>query len=225
MNTRILLFILISVNLNICAQKDSLELDDKYLEDQFYIDITYNVLYNQPKNVKESDFSYGFSVGYIRDFPIIKNGKVAIGIGLGYGYDRLVHGLKVTKGESSNDFFEISEFVDNKINTHNLEVPFQIRFRSSDAKKYSFWRIYSGVKMSYNLANSFSHKISETLVKVNNIKSYRRFQIGATLSAGYATFNFHIYYGLTPFLNSEAFVDKERINTRIIKFGISFFVL
>ncbi|WP_408030290.1 porin family protein [Tenacibaculum xiamenense] len=209
---------------SVYAQKDSLQLGDKYLEDQLYLDFTYNVLRKQPKDVAASSFSYGISAGYIRDIPLVKSGRMAFGLGLGYGYDSYSHGLKVAENDSGYTF-EITSLTDNKLSLHNLEMPIQFRLRTSDSKTYSFWRVYSGVKLSYNLSNRLTYQSNNEPIPIRNVDFYNKFQVGATLSAGYGTFNFHLYYGLTPIFKSSAVLDGTSINTRVFKLGLSFYIL
>ena len=215
----ILLLKVISMN----AQKDSLNLGDKYLEDQLYLDITYNVLKKKLKEVKSSSFSYGACVGYIRDIPIVKSGKMALGIGIGYGYDSFAHGLKVVENNSGFTL-EVSNSADNKLLTHNLEMPLQFRLRSSNSRIYSFWRIYSGVKLSYNLRNQFIDAQSNEIIPITDVSNFNKFQLGLTMSSGYGTFNFHIYYGLTSILKSEL-IGQNLIDTKVFKIGVSLYIL
>ncbi len=220
---RLNLTFLMLLTLNIYSQKDSLSLGDTYWEDQLYINVTYNVLNNQPNTINRSGFSFGFSGGYIKDIPINKSGKLAFGVGLGYGFDSFNHDLKVI--ESNPSIFESGTNIrDNKIKMHNIEIPIQFRWRSSTANTYSFWRIYTGFKISYNLSNSFSYFESNRLVSISDLSEFNKFQTGLILSAGYGSFNFHAYYGLTPIFNS-ARINGEKINTKILRFGLSFYLL
>ena len=52
------------------AALDTISVDDKYREDQFYVAITYNLLGNKPNDVSQNGFSSGFHIGFIRDMPI-----------------------------------------------------------------------------------------------------------------------------------------------------------
>ncbi|SED19591.1 Outer membrane protein beta-barrel domain-containing protein [Tenacibaculum sp. MAR_2009_124] len=218
----IIISLLFAVAVN--AQKDSLQLRDKYLEDQLYLDISYNGLRKQPSNVRSSSFSYGISIGYIRDIPLTRSGKFAFGLGLGYGYDSFTHGLKVTENASEYTY-EITSSVDNKLRIHNLEMPIQFRIRTSDSNTYSFWRVYSGVKLSYNLTNRFTYQDNDVAIPVTDVNVYNKFQAGLTLSAGYGTFNFYLYYGLTPIFKSSAILNQSSIDTKIFKLGLSFYIL
>ncbi len=209
--------------LNLQAQKDSLKIGDKYWEDQLYINVTYNVLDNQPSTITRSGFSFGVSGGYIKDIPLKKSGKIAIGIGLGYGFDSFNHNLKVVES-ASNSFESGNDIASNKIKLSNLEMPIQFRWRSSTVNSYSFWRFYTGVKLSYNLSNTFSYIDNNVSVSISDITEYNKWQTGLIMSAGYGTFNFHVYYGLTP-LFKNALINGNPIDTKILRFGLSFYLL
>ncbi|MGB1041974.1 MAG: porin family protein [Tenacibaculum sp.] len=205
------------------SQKDSLQVGDKYWEDQLYINVSYNILNNQPNELSKSGFSFGFSGGYIKDIPFNVKGKTALGVGVGYAFDSFNHSLRVVK--SNPNAFQVADGITaNKLKTHSLEFPIQLRWRTSDVNTYSFWRVYAGVKLSYNLSNTFSYSDVNTVVSLNNIEEYNNWQTGLTLSAGYGTFNFYMYYGLTPILKNAA-LNGNAIDTKIIKIGLSFYLL
>lgn len=212
------------ISIDLFAQLDSLKTNEKYWEDQLYINITYNILHKQPKNITPSEFSYGVSAGYIKDIPFNRKGNWAGAIGIGYGYDSFNHGLTITNLEGEAKPSLNFELTDNKIRLHNLEFPIQFRWRGSDAVTYSFWRVYAGVRLSYNFHNRFKYKLNNTHYSYMNIKTYNKFQTGIELSAGYSAFNFYAYYGLTP-IYKNALIENKKINTRIVKFGLIFYLL
>lgn len=218
-----LIFVLVFLSINIYAQKDSLQVGDSYWEDQLYINVSYNILDNQPEEVSKSGFSFGFSGGYIKDIPFVKSGKIAFGIGLGYGFDSYNHRLKVVEGEPAN--FQIDNGItNNKLVLHNIEMPIQFRWRSSTVNTYSFWRFYTGIKLSYNISNNFTYDEAGIKIDISNFTEYNKFQTGLILSAGYGTFNFHMYYGLTPIFKNAS-LNGNKIDTNIIRFGLSFYLL
>lgn len=206
------------------GQKDSLELGEKYRDDQLYISFTYNQLFNQPSQLGGSGFSYGFSGGFIKDIPFSKQGDVSLGIGIGYGFDSFNHGLKVSEVGGILDFSTATNVSSNKFSMHTLEFPLELRWRTSNAKKYKFWRIYTGVKFGYNLTNKFNYVENATAFGLNNIENFRKFQYGLTLSAGYDAFNAHIYYGLTSILENAS-LGTSSIDTKIIRIGLIFYIL
>lgn len=205
------------------AQKDSLQLGDPYLQDQLYFGVTFNQLFNQPETVSGSGFSYGVNLGYIKDISLVKSGRLALGLGVGYAYDSFNHSFKIQQ-LNSNIVLEANTASSNDLLTHALEFPLEFRWRTSNANKYKFWRIYSGVKFSYNLKNTFHYVDGSVLTKYTNIDRFNKWQYGLTISAGYATFNFNMYYGLTPLLN-DANLGTKTINTQVMKIGILFYFL
>ncbi|WP_299678819.1 porin family protein [uncultured Tenacibaculum sp.] len=203
------------------SQADSLKLGDKYLEDQLYLGVSYDIMLNQPKGTSSTGFSYSLSFGYIRDIPLNRKGNFAIGVGAGYGFNSFNHGIQVLDDSTIQLAVDISS---NKLVLHNLEFPIQFRWRTSDAITYSFWRIYSGVKMTYNLNNSFNYVENGNSFEFANIPIYNNFQTGLELSAGYGTFNFYMYYGLTP-VYKNVVINNTSVNSNIIKFGLIFYLL
>lgn len=222
---KIFLLLLSIISLNISAQKDSLQLGDKYLEDQLYLGISYIQLFNQPDNVIGSGFSYGFSAGYVKDISLVKSGRLALGIGVGYAYDSFNHGYKISS-QSNNVVVEVDPNIveTSDFRLHSLEFPFEIRWRTSNANRYKFWRVYSGFKISYNLKNTLGYTSNSLLTEYKNIERFNKLQYGLTIAAGYSTFNFSLYYGLTPLFKSST-LGTNPIDTKVIKLGMIFYIL
>ena len=206
------------------AQKDTLQLGDRYSEDQLYVSIAYAQLFNQPSQISRSGFSYALSTGFIKDFTLNKQGNFSIAVGIGYGFDFFNHQLKVEEINGSTIFNSGQNLTSNTFNSHNLEFPLEIRWRTSTAKKYDFWRIYSGIKFLYNFSNTFKFEENATAFEYKNVSAYRKLQYGITLSAGYDEFNVHIFYNLTPIFEN-ANLGTESIDTSTLKFGLIFYIL
>jgi len=221
---KLITLLFLSTTVICLGQKDSLELGEKYRDDQLYIGFTYNQLFSQPSQAGGSGFSYGFSGGFIKDIPFTKQGDLSLGIGIGYGFDSFNHGLKVTELNNIYSFSVDNTISSNKFSTHTLEFPLEFRWRTSTAKKYKFWRIYTGIKFGYNLSNRFNYVENLTAIDLKNIPNFKKLQYGLTISAGYDAFNAHIYYGLTPILEN-ANIGTSSINTKILKIGLLFYVL
>lgn len=207
------------------AQKDSLQLGDRYADDQIYVSISYAQLYNQPSTITKSGFSYSFSTGFIKDFILNKKGTISVGLGIGYGADFFNHELKVEEINSETVLSTDNTLASNEFRAHNFEFPFEIRWRTSNSNKYKFWRIYTGIKFLYNFSNKFEFLDANNAgSSYSNISSYNKLQYGLTLSAGYDAFNVNVYYGLTPKLK-DAFIGTEKVDTKILKFGLIFYIL
>ncbi len=152
---KLIFFFFIGCSSIVFSQKDSLQLGSKYAEDQLYFLISYNQLFDQPSLVKGSGFSYGLSAGFMKDLILNKKGSVSMALGFGYNYDLLNHGLTITEDNNEVTFQVDNSGAINTLTIHNLEFPFEFRWRNSDAQTYKFWRVYMGVKASYNVSNNF----------------------------------------------------------------------
>jgi Outer membrane protein beta-barrel domain len=201
-----------------------------YREDQFYASVTYNLLNEKPSGVKQSGFSSGFNLGFIRDMPINERRNVAIGLGLGLSANSY-NQKNILISETTNDIeFSIIDESDynvtkNKFTTYLVEVPLEIRWRTSTASDYNFWRIYTGFKIGYLLYNSTKFMSDIENSKLSNIDSFNKLQYGLTLSAGYGTWNFHLYYGLNPIFDANLQSDNTSVDMKSLKIGLMFYVL
>ena len=206
------------------SQKDSLQLGSKYAEDQLYFLISYNQLFDQPSLVKGSGFSYGLSTGFMKDLILNKNGSISLALGFGYNYDLLNHGLTIAKENNEVTFQVDNSGAINTLTIHNLEFPFEFRWRNSDAQTYKFWRVYMGVKASYNVSNNFKFTDQSNSFSYKNVSRFNSWQYGLTLSVGYDVFTAHMYYGLTPMLK-DTMLGTTDISSKTMRIGLIFYFL
>ena len=206
------------------SQKDSLQLGSKYAEDQLYFLISYNQLFDQPSLVKGSGFSYGLSAGFMKDLILNKKGSISLALGFGYNYDLLNHGLTIAKENNEVTFQVDNSGAINTLTIHNLEFPFEFRWRNSDAQTYKFWRVYMGVKASYNVSNNFKFTDQLNSFSYKNVSRFNSWQYGLTLSVGYDVFTAHMYYGLTPMLK-DTMLGTTDISSKTMRIGLIFYFL
>lgn len=212
------------------SQDNKSELYKNYREDQFYASITYNLLNEKPSDVSQSGFSSGFHFGFIRDIPINDRRNFAIGLGLGISANSY-NQKDLLIEESNNDVtFNIIDEGDynvtkNKFSTYLVEVPLEIRWRTSTAEDYNFWRIYTGIKIGYLVYNSTKFQSEVANVKLSNVDSFNKLQYGLTMSVGYSTWNFHVYYGLNPIFDDTSKLNEESIDMKSLKIGLMFYIL
>ena len=231
MKTFLLGFIMLIGNFSFAQNedRDKSELYKNYREDQFYISVTYNLLNNKPSDVSQNGFSSGFHFGFIRDMPI--NDRRNVAIGLGFGLSSNSYNQNISIFEVDNDFtYSIIDESEvnvskNKFTTYLIEVPLEFRWRTSTATDYNFWRIYSGLKLGYLLYNSTKFKSEQGNEKLSNVNDFNKLQYGLTLSVGYGTWNFHVYYGLNSIFNDAALSDGTSIDMESLKIGLIFYIL
>ncbi len=209
---------------------DSTAVDNRYREDQFYVSVTYNLLGSRLNGISQNGFSSGFHIGFIRDMPLNKNRNVALGIGLGISTNSYNQNLLIS--ENANQSLEYSildkkttSFSKNKFTTYLLEIPLELRWRTSTALDYNFWRIYSGFKLSYLVHNSSKFKSSEGDILLSNISDFNTLQYGLTISAGYSNINVHFYYALNDIFKNSANIEGQYIRMNAVKIGLIYYIL
>lgn len=231
MRVSLIICFLIAFSMQSFSQDEKAKvIDSLYKEDQFYAGVTYNILGNKPTNVSQTGFSLGFHLGFIKDMPINTNRNVAIGVGIGYSANTFNHNLQISKDNIGGFKYSVlndgSLYSRNKFSQHLVEFPLEFRWRTSNAVKYDFWRIYTGFKFSYVFANTSKYVGKPESLKFNGIDAFNKFQYGLTFSAGYNTWNFYVYYALNPiFLNDANLTDGNDINMKAIKIGLMFYIL
>jgi len=208
---------------------DKEELYKNYREDQFYASVTYNLLTDKPLGVSQRGFSSGFHLGFIRDMPVNEKRNFAIGLGLGLSSNSYSQNLAILKENNEVIYSVIDEsevnVSKNKFTTYLVEVPLEIRWRTSTAIDYNFWRIYTGFKVGYLLYNSTKYKSDAGNQNLSNLDDFNKVQYGLTLSAGYGTWNFHLYYSLNSIFNDNAKLNGEAIDMKSFKIGLMFYIL
>jgi len=204
------------------------EVDDKYREDQIYFGVFYNSLINSPTDLNQNKFSSSINLGFIRDIPLNKSRNFGIGLGLGYSNSSFHNNLKFSNTNNQLDAKIISDldsFTKNKWVLNELELPFEIRWRTSTPENYKFWRIYFGLKTSYIINSKVRYESPSNNQTIRDLP-FNNFQSGFTLNAGNNTWNLGVYLGLQPLFDEE--FTKNHINFKNIKqfkVGLIFYIL
>lgn len=207
---------------------DSTAIDTHYLEDQFYLGFTYNFLLQKPDVVNQRNLSYGLQGGFIKDIPLNESRTVAVGLGLGYGVYSYYSNLRATEIEGGYGYSILDDDNDykrNKIETHMLEVPFEFRWRNSNAVSYKFWRIYTGFKLGYVAGGRSKYVPVEGRKQSFYNTDIKRLQYGLTFNFGYNTFNLHAYYALSSLFVDNVNLDGSTIDIKPLRLGLIFYIL
>ena len=228
MKTILTLLLTITLVMGLRAQQEVKEVDLNYLEDQFYVGITYNFILNKPSPVTQRNLSYGLDIGFIKDIPLNRKRNVAIGVGLGYAFNSYYTNLLVEEVDDQFQYGTLDSDADvkrNKLETHLLEFPLEFRWRTSTPEDYKFWRIYTGLKFSY-LIGGRSKLVADSGKQSFYNTDLRNFQYGATLNFGYNTFNVHVYYALNNlFKDNLTLTSGEDLNFTPLRIGLIFYIL
>jgi len=161
--------------------------------------------------------------------PINTRRNISIGLGIGYSGNSFNQNLQISKDDLGVTNYEVlsnrSTFTKNKFSTHIIEMPLEFRWRTSTKSSYKFWRIYTGFKLGYLITHTTKYRGDPEDLKFSNIDNFNKLQYGLSLSFGYNTVNFHFYYGLNPIFNDQSIVNNERIDMRVSKIGLLFYIL
>lgn len=162
--------------------------------------------------------------------PINKRRNLAIAVGAGFAYN--VYGQLLFIGETLDGqtiFTVLNEqevdFTRNSFSTSTIEVPIELRWRSSTPDIYKFWRIYAGFRVGYAYWYKSTFKQPGNNVNQTNIPEFQKLRLGTSLTLGYNSFNFIASYSLNPFFKDAITTDGQEVNFRTIKVGMVFYIL
>jgi hypothetical protein len=210
------------------AQEANQGVDLNYLEDQFYVGLTYNFILNKPADVNQQNLSYGFQLGFIKDLPLNTSRTFAIGLGLGYAVNSYYTNLKI---EEFGNVFQYGILESdlgakrNKLETHLLEIPIEIRLRNSTPTEYKFWRLYLGAKLGYAFG-SRSKLVTDSGKGSFYVTDVDKFRYGLMANFGYNTFNIHVYYALNNLFKDGLILDTgQDLTFTPLRIGFIFYIL
>lgn len=201
--------------------KDSLSIDSKYREDQFYFGLSHTLMQSKPQGFTPYSFSLGMNVGFLRDMPINKDRTLSIAPGVGFSYNNLRSNLGLN---SQKEHIILEKYKKNSLSLHYLDFPIEFRWRNSTAESHKFWRVYLGFKASYLLSNRSKTSTDDYSLIFRNDPNIRKWQFGLYGSMGFNTWNFYVYYGLNEIYKKDILVDDSQ-RMRVLNLGLMFYIL
>jgi hypothetical protein len=204
------------------------KIDSLYREDQFYAGVNYNSLITKPAGVSQNKISFGFSAGFLRDMPLNESRTFAIAPGIGLSFNNYIQNMAIA-GSGKNPVYGVIPsdvgYSKNRFEQWRVEVPIELRWRTSTPQEFQFFRIYGGFKFSYLLSDKsvFDDGILKKVIKNN--KDFEEFLYGVYLSIGYSSFNLQVYYGLNTLFKSTAQIDSVPVKMDVLSIGVVFYIL
>lgn len=204
------------------------KIDSLYREDQFYAGINYNSIVKKPEGLSQDKISFGFSAGFLRDFPLNKSRTFAIAPGIGFSFNNYIQNMSIL-GSNNNPIYGIIpssvNYDKNRYEQFRVEVPIEFRWRNSTPETFQFFRIYGGVKFSYLLSDKSVYDDGTQKIVIKNNKDFEELLYGVYLSMGYSAFNLQVYYGLNSFFKSTAQIDSVPVTMNALSLGVVFYIL
>jgi len=203
--------------------------DQHYLEDQLYFGISYIILRNLPETMAQNGFSNAIKLGFIRDIPINERRNLGFGIGLGLSWQSYYQNLRVNVDEQSGQvqyhLLTGEKYISNSFQTNSIDLPLEIRWRGSTPKKFKFWRVYSGITISYIYGTASNFVTKNIDLTYKHIKIIKPWQFGINISAGYGTWNFTFYYGLSDLIKNDVLIDGQKLHAKSMHIGFVYYFL
>lgn len=219
---------------NAFSQLDTISsaIDNKYREDQFYAGFSYSMLSKLPEDTRLRGLSGSIQFGFLRDFPLNKRRNIALAAGVGLNFNRYGQNIFINKNNSSEFIYKILgkeeplKYSTNRLGTYILEVPLQIRWRTSTAEKYQFWRVYAGITVGYIYWSQSKFKQDGNKVVVTNLTDLEKLRWSASLSFGYNKINFFAKYDFNNLFKKDVYTtDGSLLELRPLQFGFIFYIL
>lgn len=206
----------------------NVKIDSLYREDQFYAGLNYNSMVKKPEGLSHDKISFGFSAGFLRDFPLNKKRTFAIAPGIGFSFNNYIQNMSIL-GSNNNPIYGIIPssvtYDKNRFEQFRVEVPIELRWRNSTPETFQFFRIYGGVKFSYLLSDKSVYDDGTQKIVIKNNKDFEELLYGVYLSMGYSAFNLQVYYGLNSFFKSTAQINSVPVTMNALSLGVVFYIL
>jgi Outer membrane protein beta-barrel domain len=202
-------------------------IDSLYREDQFYINVSYNILKNTPASITQNSLSSGIDAGFLRDFPLNKSRTFAIAPGLGFSFNNYIQNLIIEENGNTISYSVIPSnfsYDRNKFGQYFVDLPIEFRWRTSTFDSHKFWRVYLGAKCSYLLYSRSSYVAQGKSFKIDNNADFNKIQYGVYAALGYNSANFYVYYGLQDIFKN-GMLNNAPLEMRTLNLGLMFYIL
>lgn len=187
------------LSLSVFSQEEEIKPLPKEVKDKLIIDLTLDSWKSAPPGIHLQTWSPGASVALFND---IRFGRSPFGFAFGIGVSshNVHHNGTFTEAPATDTTPAFTSFVPrmvpfkkNKLVTNYIEIPFELRFRTSGENPFRF---YPGFKFGYRV-NIHTKVIDDTgKWKFYTFPNVDPLRYGATARIGYGIFNFHGFYGL-----------------------------
>jgi len=179
--------------------------------------------------MKQNGFSNEIKFGFIRDIPINERRNFGFGIGLGLSWQTYYQNLRISVDEQTGKIqyllLKNEDFTSNSFQTKHIDIPFEIRWRGSTPEKFKFWRVYGGITISYVYSTAASFVTDNIDLTYKHVPIVRPWQYGINVSAGYGTWNFTFYYGLSNLVKKDIQLYQRPLQTKSMQFGFVYYFL
>ena len=193
-----------------------------FREDQLYFSIAYPYFSTPPQGLIQNKLSYSLSAGFVRDIPINKTRRLAIGLGLGWDKTTVFTNTRFQAVDGSINASVLQEDVTrNSLQVQSVAIPLVLRWRNATEQKHAFWRIHSGISLHFpfNLKTTFE---GQDGVETREFLPHEQSLLRWNLHFGFNTWNISIVHDLQPW-TSVTHLGKNQ-DIKFTKIGLIFYL-
>jgi hypothetical protein len=197
-------------------------------KDRIVAEFSLDQLIGKPDDFKLSAFSRGFNIYFMYDLVLGKS-PISIAPGVGIGTNNYYHRSLITSDSLMTYFTPLDkdeyDIKKNKLGLTYVDIPVELRFRSKPNKKNTSWKLATGFKLGFRIADKWKYKGldprsgtpgEEVKFKEFNVDNLERLRYGVTLRGGYGALNLFVHYYF-----SDIFESGKGPGFNPISFGIS----
>jgi hypothetical protein len=193
--------------------------------DRLVVDLTFDQWLHDENGLKLKWHSRGFNTYFMYDIQLGKKKKLfSVAPGLGISTSSIFHNANV-KDTVNGTTFNIDPTVTdnykkNKFGLTYVDIPLELRFRSTPNAKNKSWKFALGFKAGVLIDSKVKVKQEDANgnMKIYKEKRYgdlNRFRYGATVRFGYGPFNFFGFYSIAKLFDKGMGPDITPISMGI----------
>ena len=178
--------------------------------DWFVMDVYGSSWENTPSNIEHVHWkSIGFGLNFMKDIPLGYSAH-SFAIGMSYTVDKVHSNLSFynqTRGPQTTVPYHLipnqntKAYNRNKLVTHYVELPLEMRFRTKIRSKFY---TYFGVKGGYNLFNFVRSEENNIKVKTYNLNRVQDFRYGPTFRIGFGAIGLYGFYNMNGLFTGQS---------------------
>jgi hypothetical protein len=190
-------------------------------DDRLILDLTLDNYAERPASLEVNIIkSRGVNIKLMKD-RLIRNTLFSFGYGLAFGSqnfdtDRFII-VDDTLGHTH--FVSIDPAIDvktNKLSVNYLDLPLELRFRTSPNAKNNSFKIALGFKIGVLLQSHIKYEDDDGKEKLFNINNLNKYRYGVDTRIGYGIWGLNAYYSLISLFNED-----KAPNVVPVSFGLS----
>lgn len=191
------------------------------------VSYSYLSLLNAPSELKTNWKSNAWAIQLMGQEDLGKKSHFSFGYGVGFSNFNYHNNLRITTTPSSGaQYYWLpadSNYTKNTFSTSFIDVPLELRYRSSATKNGRYFRLYFGALAGIRV-NSKSHfVVGDYSVKHHNLSDLPRWHYGLYARTGFWVFNLYVCYNLNPtFAKTPAsFTDLSGMHSLQVGLNVS----